>query len=66
MFTVFLANAIVVPLLNIFDIFYLLKLLKRREIQKQGENSLYTQSEANKFNFYFLIKNNNFEVFSRV
>lgn len=47
MFTVFLANAIVVPLMNIFDIFYLLKIIKRRVIRKEGLDSLFTQGEAN-------------------
>lgn len=47
MFTVFLANAIVVPLMNIFDIFYLLKIIKRRVIRKEGSDSLFTQGEAN-------------------
>lgn len=49
MFTVFLANAIVVPLMNIFDIFYLLKIIKRRVIKKEGSDSLFTQCEANMY-----------------
>ena len=56
MFNVLLANAIIPPLMNIFDIFYLLKLFKRREISKQSVDSIYTQAEANTLHFLFYKK----------
>lgn len=65
MFNVLLANAIVPPLMTIFDIFYMIKLFKRREISKQSVDSIYTQAEANTLDFIFYkkIKKKKFRVF---
>ena len=44
-FSVFLANTVIPPAMNFFDIFYLLRLRKQSEIRKNP--ILFTQIEAN-------------------
>jgi len=44
---VFLSNAILTPLLCYFDVFYLLKIIKRNKIKKDDTSMSLTQAEAN-------------------
>lgn len=44
--SIFASNAIVGPLLNFFNPWYLLRIFKRRSIEKDGAKSLVTQQEA--------------------
>lgn len=46
MFFVFISNAFLTPILNLFDPTYLLKLYKRKKAIKLGEQSTMTQKEA--------------------
>lgn len=45
--SIFCTNAIFVPLINFFNPWYFIRLSKRRKIKKEGEDSLFTQAEAN-------------------
>ncbi len=44
--SIFSSNAIVTPLMNFFNPWYLLRILKRRRIEKDGSASFVTQMEA--------------------
>ena len=45
--SIFCTNAIFTPLLNLLNPWYFMRLAKRRQIQNEGENCLFTQAEAN-------------------